>query len=116
MNLSELRSYNLANDIGDEIWDIVDSWDYFKKETLGKQLVRSADSISANIAEGYGRFHYKENKNFLYYSRGSAYETLDSILKARRRKIISDVKSDILSEKIESFIISLNAYMKAIGK
>jgi four helix bundle protein len=59
MILSELRIYNLANDIGDEIWNIVDSWDYFQKDTLGKQLVRSADSISANIAEGYGRFYYK---------------------------------------------------------
>lgn len=99
MNLSELRVYNLANEIGDEIWGIVELWDPFKKGTLGKQLVRSADSISAKIAEGYGR-HYKENKNFLYYSRGSAYETLDHLIKAKRRKIIPDQVSQNLQERI----------------
>ncbi|MEJ5995551.1 four helix bundle protein [Pedobacter sp. Du54] len=46
------------------------SWDFCAKDTIGKQICRAADSISANIAEGYGRFHYKENKNFCYYSRG----------------------------------------------
>jgi four helix bundle protein len=49
--------------------------DYIAKGTVGKQLVRPSDTISANIAEGFGRFHYKENKNFCYFSRGSLIET-----------------------------------------
>ena len=116
MNLKDLRIYNIANEIGDEVWEIVDKWDYYKKDTIGKQFVRSADSISANIAEGYGRFHFKENKNFLYYSRGSAYETLDWLLKSNRRNIIDANKAELLRVKIEGFLIKLNAYIKSIGK
>jgi four helix bundle protein len=54
MNLEELKIYNISMEIGDEVWKMVDSWNRFEKETLGKQFVRAADSISLNIAEGYG--------------------------------------------------------------
>lgn len=62
-------------DFANEIWDIVLKWDFFAKDTDGKQICGCADSISANIAEGYGSFHFKENKNFCYHSRGSILET-----------------------------------------
>lgn len=68
--LEDLEIYNLSEVLSDKIWNIVIKWESFAKDTIGKQLCRAADSISANIAEGYGRFHYKENKNFCYYSRG----------------------------------------------
>jgi four helix bundle protein len=116
MKLTDLRVYNLSSEIGDMIWDIVEKWDYFQKDTIGKQFVKSADSISANIAEGFGRFHFKENKNFLYYSRGSAYETLDWLSKAKRRELINDSEANTLEDKIQSFLIKLNAYINSIGK
>jgi len=53
--LEDLEVYNLSEIISDKIWDIVMEWDYFAKDTIGKQICRAADSISANIAEGYGR-------------------------------------------------------------
>ena len=59
--------HNLAEAFADEIWFIAIKWDFFAKHTVGKQLVRAADSISTNIAEGFGRFHYKENKNFCFF-------------------------------------------------
>ena len=68
MRLDDLNVYKESMTIGEEVWDLVNQWDYFAKDTVGKQLVMSADSISANIAEGFGRFHYKENKNFCYFS------------------------------------------------
>ena len=89
-NLEELEVYQLAESFGDEIWVLVAGWDYFAKDTIGKQIARSADSISANIAEGYGRYHYKENKNFCYFSRGSLIETKGWITKAKTRKLISE--------------------------
>ncbi len=70
MRLEELNVYQLAMDIGERVWAVVVKWDYFAKDTVGKQLVKSVDSIAANISKGYGRFHYKENKQFCYYSRG----------------------------------------------
>jgi len=116
MKITELRVYNFATEIGDLVWHIVEKWDYFKKDTIGKQFVKSADSISANIAEGFGRFHFKENKNFLYYSRGSAFETLDWLWKAKSRKMIAASDADDLERKLENFLIKLNAYIKSIGK
>jgi len=64
--LIDLEVYKVAMEIGNNIWEIVDKWDFFNKDTLGKQFVRAADSMALNIAEGYGRYFYKENKNFNY--------------------------------------------------
>ncbi|RZK51111.1 MAG: four helix bundle protein [Pedobacter sp.] len=64
--IEDLEVYMLAEEFSNEVWDVLNKWDYFAKDTVGKQVCRSADSISANIAEGYGRFHFKENKNFCY--------------------------------------------------
>jgi four helix bundle protein len=88
--LEDLEVYNLADSFSNEIWALIINWDYFAKDTVGKQLVRSSDSISANIAEGFGRFHFKENKNFCYFSRGSIIETKSWISKARTRELISE--------------------------
>ncbi len=114
MKLEELNIYNQANTIADEIWQIVETWDYFKKDTLGKQLVRSADSTSANIAEGYGRFFFKESRNFCYYSRGSLLETKNWIGKAHRRQIIDQENHDDLVKKLDQLHKSLNGYIKYI--
>ncbi len=62
--LETLEVYLMAEDFSDEIWNYIQEWDSFKKDTIGKQLARAADSISANIAEGYGRYFYKESKQF----------------------------------------------------
>jgi four helix bundle protein len=58
MRLEELEIYRVPMEIAEEIWLIVIKWDYFCKKTVGDQLVRSVDSIAANVAEGYGRYHY----------------------------------------------------------
>lgn len=52
--LDDLDVYNLADSFSDEVWKIITEWDYFAKSGLGKQFTNAADSISANIAEGYG--------------------------------------------------------------
>ncbi|MBK6633361.1 MAG: four helix bundle protein [Chitinophagaceae bacterium] len=59
------------------------------KRRLGDQYLRAADSISLNISEGYGRYHYKENKNFCWYARGSLFETKSANQKAFNRKLIT---------------------------
>ena len=51
----DLRVFQLAEKLCDDIWEIAGKWNYFEKDTVGKQLVRAADSIGANIAEGSGR-------------------------------------------------------------
>jgi four helix bundle protein len=115
-NLEDLEVYQLAESFSDEIWFIVNEWDYFAKDTVGKQVVRSADSISANIAEGYGRYHYKENRNFCYFSRGSIIETKGWLKKSKTRNLLSEEQFNLLYEKLQVIHIKLNAYLKFIGK
>jgi four helix bundle protein len=112
--LEDLEIYQLAEELSDEIWDIVPKWDYFAKDTVGKQIVRAADSISANIAEGHVRFHFKENKNFCYFSRGSILETKSFLRKSKNRKLISEEQFTNLIRKLESIHLKLNAYIKFI--
>jgi four helix bundle protein len=114
--LEDLEIYKLAESFSDEIWAIVIKWDYFLKGTLGKQLVRAADSISANIAEGFGRFHYKENKNFCYFSRGSVIETKSWLTKAKNRNLLNNEQYNLFYQQLEVIHFKLNAYIKYIGK
>ncbi|MDH3800973.1 MAG: four helix bundle protein, partial [Deltaproteobacteria bacterium] len=60
MKLEDLQVYQLAMDIGERVWEIVLEWNYFARDTIGKQLVKAADSVAANISEGWGRYYYKE--------------------------------------------------------
>lgn len=110
--LEDLEVYNLSEVISDKIWDIVMGWEYFAKDTIGKQLCRAADSISANIAEGYGRYHFKENKNFCYYSRGSILEVKSFLRKSKNRNLISEDCYSELYTELQTIHLKLNAYIK----
>jgi len=115
LRLEELEVYRVAMEIGDIVWNLVVRWEYFEKKTLGAQLVDAADSIALNISEGYGRFHYKENKNFCYYSRGSAKEALTAARKARSRDLISEEDFKLLNDKLELFFRLIYGYINSIG-
>ena len=94
--LEDLEIYQSALKVGKTIWEMVMKWKYFEKKTLGEQLVRAADSIAANIAEGYGRYFFKDRKQFCYYSRGSLMETKTWIVKTFERELISQEQYDEL--------------------
>ena len=116
MKLEELQVYTLSMEMAEKIWTIVVGWDYFTKDTIGKQLVRAADSIAANLSEGYGKYHFKENLNFSYYSRGSLYETKTWLTKSHNRNLISDLDFELFIHQIDNIGIKLNNYIKSIGK
>src|SRR5690349_14511138 len=101
--LEELNVYKIAMEIGDIVWEIVDKWQPFAMQTLGGQFVRSADSIAFNIAEGYGRYFFKENRNFCFYSRGSAKEMSSALHKARERNLLTEQEKTLLQEKLLSY-------------
>ncbi len=94
--LEDLETFQLSMTLADEIWEIVTKWNFLAVDTVGKQIIRSSDSIAANIAEGYGRYHFKENRNFCFYSRGSVLETKTWLMKARNRKLITTQKFEKL--------------------
>ncbi len=114
--LEELETYQLAMELADEVRNIVSKWNILSKDTIGKQFIRSSDSVAANIAEGYGRYYYKENKQFCFYSRGSILETKTWLLKSWNRNLITEEKFKHLFEKLETIHKKLNAYIKFIEK
>ena len=116
MKLEDLQVYELAMELGERVWDTVKKWDYFATDTVGKQVIRAADSVAANLSEGFGRFHYKENKQFCYYSRGSFYETVTWLTKAHNRGLINSEDFDSMKKDIDILSLKLNNYIKSIGK
>jgi len=116
MKLEELRVYQLSMNLAEEVWEIVIKWDYFAKDTIGKQLVKSADSVGANLSEGFGRFFYKEERQFCYYSRGSLYETKTWLTKALNRGLISNEEFVNFEKDITDLGVKLNNYINSIGK
>ncbi|MCL5034502.1 MAG: four helix bundle protein [Bacteroidetes bacterium] len=114
--LDDLQVYQLAMDMGERNWDVVASWTYFEKDTIGKQLTRAADSVAANISEGFGRYFYKENEQFCYYSRGSLSETKTWLKKSFDRKLIEEKAYLTLADDLKPLGVKLNNYIKSIGK
>ncbi len=101
--------------LADEIWDVVAGWDYFAKDTVGKQIVRSADSVGANIAEGEGRGTPLDNKRFVRIARGSLQETQHWLRRAYKRNLLTKEQIEKLKPLIENLSPSLNAYLRTIG-
>lgn len=114
LKLEDLDIYQLAIDIGESVWAVVDKWDWFAKKTVGVQFVTAADSISANIAEGYGTYFYKDRKQFCYYSRGSLLETKNWVTKSKNRFLITQDEYDILIDKLQILHHKLNLYIKKL--
>lgn len=116
MLLEDLKVYSLAMEIGESIWKVSNQWGHFEKFTIGTQLVKASDSIAANISEGFGRYHYKDSKNFNYYARGSLYETKTWIQKAFNRNLVSQGEYQKLMQQIDQLTKMLNSYIKSIGQ
>jgi four helix bundle protein len=114
MRLEDLQIYQMAMELGEDVWHIVSEWSYWDKDAFGKQLVRAADSVAANLAEGFGRYHLRDNLNFCYYSRGSLKETMAWLTKANNRNLISNEKFEELNQLCNSLSIKLNNYIKTL--
>lgn len=116
MKLEDLVVFQLAMEIGDEVYFQIEKWDSFQKWTTGKQLIEAVDSIAANISEGYGRYFYKENRQFQYYARGSQTETKTWLTKARNRKLIDEDTFNSFISKLNELGKRHNNYIKSIGR
>lgn len=116
MDLNDLAVYRRSMKLAERIWAEVEDWPSFARYSIGKQLTQAADSISANISEGHGRYHFGENRQFCYYARGSIQETITWIQKAKSRNLITDEKYGELYSELVEIRRMLNGYIRSIGK
>ena len=113
LKLNDIEAYKISFQLSNHVWDIVIKWNYFAQKTCGAQFVNAADSISANIAEGFGRYGKEDKIRFYRIAFGSMYEALDWNEKALKRKLISeDIYNHIFTElnKLPKSIHSLIKY------
>jgi len=112
MNLFNLDMYKIALEIGNNAWQIVDRFPYFAKDTLGKQLVKAADSIAANISEGEGSFYSGDKIGYLYYAMASLFETITWISNASKRKLMEEESHKHLEDLLYRCLKMINSNLK----
>lgn len=114
-DFEDLDVYKLAEKLANQVGFIVKEWDFFTKDTMGKQLVRAADSVCANIAEGRGRYNYQDNRRFVKIARGSLYETISLLRLAYARKLLGIEQVNKFQPIIDDLSPKLNAYLNSRG-
>jgi four helix bundle protein len=114
-NFENLRVYKLSEELADSIWNIVLRWDTLARDTVGKQVVRSADSIGANIAEGTGRHDFQDNRRFVKIARGSLNETQHFLRRAFKRKLLTAADVKKIKPLVDNLAPQLTSYWKSIG-
>lgn len=110
--IQDTEVYKLAERLSDLIWDSYDNWNYKAQHSIGLQVIRSADSIAANLAEGFGRYTALDRKRFYVIARGSFEETKCWMRKAIRRKVLSEKEQAEIAEVINLLGPKLNIFIK----
>jgi len=110
--LENLEVLNDAQQIADELWSRVSAWNGLARDVVGLQLARAVDSIGANIAEAFGRFHYADKIRFLYYARGSLFEAKFWIDRANRRGLIPPQEATDWDARLTEVARKLNALVR----
>ena len=112
LQLNDVSAYKISFNLSNYVWDIVIKWDYFSKDTVGKQFVKATDSVSANIAEGFGRYGKKDKVKFYRYSFGSLKESFDWNEKSIRRNLITKSQYTHIFSELEKLPKEINGLIK----
>lgn len=112
LKLNDVECYKLSFHLSNYIWEIVIKWDWFAKNSVGLQFTKAADSISANIAEGFGRYFKKDKINFYRYSQGSLKESFDWNEKVKVRKLITQYEYEYIYSELEKLPKAINQFIK----
>ncbi len=110
----DLRVLRPAEGLADDVWHTVLKWDVFARDTVGGQLVRATDSIGANIAESFGRYHFGEKLQFLYYARGSLFEAKYWVNRSLARQFVPKGAAEQYAESLSDLALELNSFAKVI--
>lgn len=112
LTLNDISCYRKSFALSNYVWDIVVKWEWFAKSTVGTQFARAIDSISANIAEGFGRFGKKDKIKFYYYSFGSVKESCDWNEKARKRELVTEEQYKQILQELQTLPINIHQLIK----
>ncbi|MES2797103.1 MAG: four helix bundle protein [Bacteroidota bacterium] len=114
LKLNDIEAYKIAFHLSNYVWNIIIKWDYFAKQTVGEQFVTSIDSISANIAEGFGRYNKKDKIKFYRYSFGSTKESYDWNEKSKIRNLLTNEEYNFIFSQLDLLPKSINTLIKYI--
>lgn len=110
--LQDLAVLKMAEEVADSIWNVANRWPPLARDTVGKQIIKSSDSIGANIAESYGRFHFSDKVNFLYFARGSLFETKYWLNRCAARNLIEPNQVNQLVLDLGEIARQLNGFVR----
>jgi len=113
-SFEDLRILKTAEDVADAVWKRVVQWEDFPKDVVGKQIAKAIDSIGANIAESFGRFSFGEKLQFLYYARGSLFETKYWLNRAKARELMSPSDAQTYTLQLTNIARQLNAFAESL--
>ncbi len=108
LKLNDIEAYKIAFHLSNYVWNIVIKWKHFERSTVGEQFVEAVDSISANIAEGFGRFNKKDKIKFYSYSYGSMSESLDWNQKSKLRNLLDEVEYNHIFIELQKLPKAIN--------
>lgn len=111
----DLEVWQVGRDVRVRLYIVATRLPDRERYNLSAQIRRAAVSLTANIAEGYGRFHFKENIQFCHIARGSAYELIDHLISYQDERYLAKEEVETLHRELLTFVRLLNGYIRSIG-
>ena len=112
LKLNDIDAYKISFRLSNYVWNVILKWDNFQKRTVGEQFITSIDSISANIAEGFGRYFKKDKIKFYWYSTGSVREGFDWNEKSKIRQLLTKEEYEHIISELQKLPEAINRLIK----
>jgi four helix bundle protein len=111
----DLEVWQVGREVRVRLYIVVTRLPDSERYNLSAQIRRAAVSLTANVAEGYGRFHFKENIQYCRIARGSAYELMDHLITCQDERYLVKEEVEALHRELLTFVRLLNGYIRSIG-
>lgn len=112
LKLNDIEAYRISFALSNKAWNLLMLWSPLAQNTVGQQFITAADSISANVAEGFGRYTKKDKVRFYRYAYGSMYEALDWNEKSKARKLITQDQYHYVLDELKKLLKAVNSLIK----
>jgi len=112
----DLKCWQACREVRIFIMNLVKSYPKEEKYSIVDNMKRAARSSTQNIAEGFGRFHYRENMQFCRISRGSLFELIDDLIASVDEGFISQKDCQLGRDKISNALALLNGYISYLNR